>query len=261
MKTLRRSAGAVITTWGVGLVAAGIAAAPATAAPGNRPDATSATTDGTVEICHATNSVQNPYSLLEVSIDSLDGLGNGNADHFAHVGPVWTAAMAQGDVWGDIIPPIPGVLPAGMNWTDDGAAIHGADCAAAAQATTTTTAAPTTTTTVAPTTTTTVAPTTTTTVADLTTVSAPAPTTTAPDATTTTTAAPTEGVAPAAGVPAAAPDALPTEVEGVQVVRQPAALARTGSPTQVLLLVAGLLLTVGGLLVAGSTMAAPARRP
>lgn len=60
-------------------------------------------------------------------------------------------------------------------------------------------------------------------------------------------------------LPVVAPQQLlPTEVEGVQQVRQE--LPRTGSSNQTLLLVAGLLLVLGGLSIYGSTLLAPATR-
>jgi LPXTG-motif cell wall-anchored protein len=60
-------------------------------------------------------------------------------------------------------------------------------------------------------------------------------------------------------LPVVAPQQLlPTEVAGVQQVRQE--LPRTGSANQTLLLVAGILLLLGGLSVYGSTLLAPATR-
>lgn len=64
--------------------------------------------------------------------------------------------------------------------------------------------------------------------------------------------------APAAPAPAPAPV---SQVAGVQQAAAPAALARTGSSTGPLVLVAGLLLTLGGLSLYGSTLPVAARRP
>ena len=66
------------------------------------------------EICHRTNSATNPYVFIEVSQNAVDGVGGG--DHFGeHKGPLVTSeaeAQALKDqqvMWGDIIPPVPGV--------------------------------------------------------------------------------------------------------------------------------------------------------
>jgi len=84
-----------------------------------------------VTICHATASVQNPYVMPTVDFDAADGNAgndNGQGDHFLeHTGPVFNSTMQQGDSWGDIIPPIPGIH-GGLNWTAEGQAIYNNDC-------------------------------------------------------------------------------------------------------------------------------------
>jgi hypothetical protein len=74
-----------------------------------------------------------------VDIDAADGNAgndNGNGDHYLeHNDPVFDAAtMHQGDSWGDIIPPIPGIHN-GLNWTAAGQAIYFNGCAPVTQAT------------------------------------------------------------------------------------------------------------------------------
>jgi len=65
----------------------------------------------TVDICHATSDSTNPYLVQSVNADSgdLDG-------HVGHTGPVYFEGFT-GD-WGDIIPPVPDILPDGLNWPD-----------------------------------------------------------------------------------------------------------------------------------------------
>jgi LPXTG-motif cell wall-anchored protein len=119
--------------------------------------------------------------------------------------------------------------------------------------TTTTTVAPTTTTTVAPTTTSTVKPTTTTTVAPSTTSTVKPTTTTTVAPSTTSTVKPTSTTAgPATTVPA------PTTTTTVVAARA-GQLPRTGSGSQVLLAVAGIILLVGGGALAGSAKLAEKR--
>ena len=144
-----------------------------------------------VTICHRTDSETNPYVVITVDQDAVDGdLGNdnGRGDHYReHVGPVFEPGMkAQKIEWGDIIPPIEGIH-SGLNWTAKGRVIWENDCkpvpttTTTTRATTTTTKATTTTTKATTTTTTTKATTTTTkaTMTTTTTVIAVAPTTTA----------------------------------------------------------------------------------
>ena len=107
----------------------------------------------TIDLCHATNSVENPYNLQSVTASSIvmpDGQPTG---HGAHPGPIYPA-----EDWGDIIPPFhynndtggTSLYP-GMNWSVDGQAIFAAGCqvdlAEPEPPTTTTTLPPTTTTT------------------------------------------------------------------------------------------------------------------
>lgn len=81
-----------------------------------------------VTICHRTSAVTNPYRMIEVSVDSIDGsLGDGAHDHTGHGGPAFDPTKAYErplgpDAWGDIIPPYrwgpdgSDVFP-GLNWT------------------------------------------------------------------------------------------------------------------------------------------------
>lgn len=89
--------------------------------------------DKKIEICHATSSVVNPYNKISVSEKAADGLaGNsgGQPDHYGeHTGPIFDPTTNRnGDEWGDIIPPVPGVHE-GRNWTAQGQAIYNnGDC-------------------------------------------------------------------------------------------------------------------------------------
>ncbi|MDP2292385.1 MAG: LPXTG cell wall anchor domain-containing protein [Actinomycetota bacterium] len=145
------------------------------------PEAAEAT-HSKVMICHATNAATdtNPYNYIEVPYDAVDGWGQN--DHSHHVGDVavwYPGAKADGKTWGDIIPPIPWVIPFGLNWTTAGQAMWNNECVP--PVTTTTTQPPTTTT--EPPTTTTEPPTTTT--EPPTTTTEPPTTTTEPPTTTT----------------------------------------------------------------------------
>jgi hypothetical protein len=84
--------------------------------------------------CHRSNSVTNPYQQVPFSntYSEIDGVGKN--DHTLHTGPVVTT-QAQAQLlkdakidWGDIIPPVAGVLPAGYNWTAEGQAVYNAGC-------------------------------------------------------------------------------------------------------------------------------------
>ncbi|HEX9679341.1 MAG TPA: hypothetical protein VGA08_01860 [Candidatus Saccharimonadales bacterium] len=80
----------------------------------NPSNAAQATQPEKVRICHRTASVVNPYNSIEVSLSAVDG--EGNNDHSHHTGPVFDPTVhQQGDTWGDIIPPVPGVTD-GLNW-------------------------------------------------------------------------------------------------------------------------------------------------
>ncbi|MGA0804764.1 MAG: hypothetical protein ACO3QU_07780, partial [Ilumatobacteraceae bacterium] len=50
-----------------------------------------------ITLCHRTKSTTNPYRLITVSVNALNG-------HTRHSGSVWTSSNANGDTWGDIIP-------------------------------------------------------------------------------------------------------------------------------------------------------------
>lgn len=84
--------------------------------------------------CHATNSATNPYVKVPFSQTYSEIDGQGNNDHSLHTGPVATSVAhatqlkSQKIDWGDVIPPVPSVLPAGYNWTNDGQAIWQNDC-------------------------------------------------------------------------------------------------------------------------------------
>jgi hypothetical protein len=84
-----------------------------------------------ITICHRDAAASKPYVSETVDLDAADGnSGNdhGQGDHFVeHTGPVFNSSMQQGDTWGDIIPPIPGVHT-GLNWIT-GQAIWNNDCA------------------------------------------------------------------------------------------------------------------------------------
>ena len=81
-----------------------------------------------VTICHRTASHTNPYVVITVDEDAVDGVaGNsgGVADHYGeHVGPIGPIAVGE---WGDIIPPVVD-YHFGLNWTGEGAAIWANGC-------------------------------------------------------------------------------------------------------------------------------------
>jgi hypothetical protein len=85
-----------------------------------------------ITICHRDAAANKPYTRNTVAIEAADGVlgnDNGQGDHYAeHTGPVYNTSMSQGDNWGDIIPPIPGIHT-GLNWTSEGQAIWNNDCA------------------------------------------------------------------------------------------------------------------------------------
>lgn len=94
--------------------------------------------DKKIDICHATDSVTNPYNKISVSTKAADGIaGNsgGEADHYGeHKGPLASsqaAAQVFKDAhitWGDIIPPIKDMHD-GLNWTAQGQAMYNnGDC-------------------------------------------------------------------------------------------------------------------------------------
>jgi hypothetical protein len=80
----------------------------------------SATSADKVNICHATSSTSNPYTVNTIDVASVDAAGpkylNG---HGGHTGPVFDPANPPAS-WGDIIPPFTnpatGTTFPGMNW-------------------------------------------------------------------------------------------------------------------------------------------------
>ena len=75
-----------------------------------------------IDICHATNSHNNPYNSQSPN-ESADVSG-----HDGHDGPVWFDGITES--WGDIIPPFDydgGSYP-GKNWTAEGQAIYNNNC-------------------------------------------------------------------------------------------------------------------------------------
>ncbi len=74
-----------------------------------------------IQICHRTASASNPYV-----VNNPDASGDLNG-HLDHTGPIFPATGPDGK-WGDIIPPIPGVIDNGYNWTTAGQAIYNNDC-------------------------------------------------------------------------------------------------------------------------------------
>lgn len=112
------------TAVGLGALSfAGVAPANATMPPGNK-----------VTICHATDSVSNPYVQITVDIASSGFVQGGHADH---VGPVPASPddlaqfKADGVHWGDVIPAYDyGTFHFdGLNNTGDGLAILENGCA------------------------------------------------------------------------------------------------------------------------------------
>jgi hypothetical protein len=68
--------------------------------------------DKKITICHATGSASNPYVVITIALQGLNGHAG---DHHQHTE--------------DIIPPNHGkVIPAGQNWTDDGKATYNNGC-------------------------------------------------------------------------------------------------------------------------------------
>ncbi len=89
-----------------------------------------------VTICHATNSVSNPYVRMtvgEAAVDGQFGNDNGHGDHLLkHEGPLFDAANPVPG-WGDIIPPFysDGLTPtsySSANWDDAGQAFFDNGC-------------------------------------------------------------------------------------------------------------------------------------
>ena len=83
-----------------------------------------------VTICHATNSVENPYDQITVNANSIVKPDGGPTGHATHTGPVYPTPD-----WGDIIPSFQynndhgGVSTyPGLNWSGDGQAIWNGGC-------------------------------------------------------------------------------------------------------------------------------------
>jgi hypothetical protein len=112
-----RRAGALLT------VAVSLLVATSVAGALTAPDPNEVITK--VDICHRTNSNQNPYVINQ---PDASGDVNGHADH---TGPVWNETLKQNHIkWGDIIPEFTwsGGHFDGLNWDDAGKAIYANDC-------------------------------------------------------------------------------------------------------------------------------------
>ncbi len=83
-----------------------------------------------VDICHATASSTNPYTVNSIDVSSIDSTGNKYLNgHGDHVGPVFDGTVSA---WGDIIPPFSnpksGTAFPGYNWTTVGQTIWASSC-------------------------------------------------------------------------------------------------------------------------------------
>jgi hypothetical protein len=89
-----------------------------------------------VTLCHATDSVTNPYVVITIDQNGIDNINTGPNGHGTHTGPLVTSeaeAQALKDQkiqWGDIIPAfnIGGVNFPGLNNTPAGLAILANEC-------------------------------------------------------------------------------------------------------------------------------------
>ncbi|TNB71475.1 hypothetical protein FHJ30_12275 [Arthrobacter sp. BB-1] len=82
------------------------------AMPGGNPAEPPKDNDKKITICHATGSEKNPYQVITIALQGLNGHGGAHHQHEE-----------------DIIPPNSGkVIPAGQNWTAAGQAIFENDC-------------------------------------------------------------------------------------------------------------------------------------
>lgn len=85
-----------------------------------------------VTICHRTNSATNPYVVITVDSNAVDGVAGSHsdhADHFGeHKGPIASSLEVAQDLksdkveWGDIIPPV-APYHEGQNYTAEGKAM------------------------------------------------------------------------------------------------------------------------------------------
>jgi hypothetical protein len=114
-------------------LAAVVAVVGTTLAAGLSPAAATMPPDHKVTICHATNSVTNPYVEITVDIASSGYLRAGHADH---TGPVPTSPddlatfKADGVHWGDVIPAYTygDFSYPGLNTSDAGLALLESGC-------------------------------------------------------------------------------------------------------------------------------------
>lgn len=82
------------------------------AKPGGNPAGPPKDNDKKITICHATSSEKNPYVVLSIALQGLNGHGGAHHQHSE-----------------DIIPPNSGkVIPAGQNWTAEGQATFNNNC-------------------------------------------------------------------------------------------------------------------------------------
>ena len=96
-------------------------------------DTANAGNSSKVTICHATSSVNNPYTLNTVDDSSIDNEKNKYLNgHGDHTGPVFDINGGKDQPrWGDIIPPFTspsGSSFAGYNWTEAGKSIWNSEC-------------------------------------------------------------------------------------------------------------------------------------
>lgn len=98
--------------WNAGCVKPGGAVTPPPTTPPVTPPGGHGNVDHKITICHATGSTSNPYVVITISLNGLNG--HANANH----------QLSE-----DIIPPNEGtIVPAGQNWTAEGRAIWDAGC-------------------------------------------------------------------------------------------------------------------------------------
>lgn len=93
--------------------------------------ATSTDQSDKVDICHASASMTNPYTVNKVDVSSVDSQGDKYLNgHGTHTGPVFDGSVKN---WGDVIPPFTnpktGTSFPGYNWSALGQAIWANNCA------------------------------------------------------------------------------------------------------------------------------------